>query len=233
MPDGFPERLKSATADEFSARLQDDWRAQRKTLSELPQPGRNVDDYKYAPSDKIKDLVGDLAQDKTFGLVRAAALKAGVTPASFEQLVGGFYEGMAAEGLLAKPLDVTAEALKFLGDPPGALDEKAALSKLAPLVEPIEAGLKKLAADSKLGPESLAALYGLLDTADGLRAAKALTEALTGQPGMKPGGDGGGAGNMSRQQLIEMAKDPRAQRDNVRYDPEFAKQVDDSYRRYA
>ena len=228
MPDGYPDRLRADTAEQFYARLSEDWKVQHAKLSGLPPPPKSVDDYRFDPSEKAKPFVGDLSKDPVFATVRQAALAAGIPGEAFSKLVGGFYDGMADAGLLAKPMDVAAEAGKFLGKT--GLSEQQALTELAPIAEPMFRTIDKLAADAKLPNEGKAALYSLMDTADGMRAMAAIVGALK-TTGLQPGGERGGQGAPSREELRDMQKDPRADRNSRSYDPEFVARMQEAYNR--
>lgn len=229
MPEGFPDRLKAANAEEFHAKLADDWKAQRKQISELPAPGKEPGDYKFEPGEKLAKFVGDLAQDKTFAAAQKAALAAGISPGAFQTLVGGFYESLVEAGALSPPIDVRGEALKFLGKGADApLDEKQALAELAPKVEPLMRFIDKVVADGKLGKEHHAALYGLMDTAAGMQAVAALAQA-TQTPGMQTGGVSGGQTAITKEALQQRIMDPRNQYGSPTWDPAFQKETSELY----
>lgn len=223
MPDGFPDRLKATSQDEFFGKLQEDWKKQHQTLSGLPAAPKSVDDYRVTLGEKTAAAIGDLEKDPGFAIAKKAALAAGISADAFGKLVPTFYDGLVEAGLVAKPVSLVSEAAKFLGRDAPFADEQAAAQAIGPLFETIQRGVDKIAEDAKLGPESKAALYALMDTADGLRAAQAIVKALGGDKGgPQPGGAGGGATGVTRTQLQERVKDPRNQVFSSKYDANFA-----------
>jgi hypothetical protein len=227
MPDGLPDHLKAENAVEFADKIAADWRKQRETISKLPAAPKSAEDYAFAPSDKVKDLVGDLSQDGTFKAVRDAALNAGIPAEAFQKLVGGFYDHLAESGQLLPQATLKGEAEKLLGK--SFSDEKEAQAALAPVFEPVQRFIDGVADRHNLDPASKAALYGLLDMADGVRAVQALmAEAKT--PGLQTGGEGGGE-TLTREKLQQMQRDPRAIFGNPKYDQAFVASIDEGYKR--
>jgi hypothetical protein len=232
MPEGFPDRLKADKPEDFVAKLQEDWKQQHQKLSGLPQPAKAIEEYAFKPSDKVAPFVGDLAKDPVFSVAQKAALAAGLPVDAFQKFVGKFYDDMADGGLLTKPLDVKAEALKFLGKTDAQVDEETALKELAPIAEPLFGLIDKVCADHKLSPEAKAAAYALMDTADGMTFVKALVDAAK-TPGIQPGGQGGGANGVTRAQLIERQQDPRNKFGSSQWDPAFKAETDRLYKEFS
>jgi hypothetical protein len=228
MPDGYPDHLKAGSLAEFADKLGADWKGLRDKVATAPQPAKSIDDYKYEPSDKAKPFVGDLAKDQTYQVAQKAALAAGLPADSFAKFVGAFHDDLADAGLLAKPLDVRAEALAFLGMENSPLDEEGVLKQLAPVVEPIFLFIDKVATDAQLPKGAKAAAMALMDTADGMRFMAAMQKAAARQ-GITPGGEGGD-GAATREQLAEMQKDPRADRNSPSYDLAFVEKMNELYR---
>ena len=234
-PDFLPEGLRDVDVNKTFDKVAGDWKRLRDTVAALPQPPKSIDEYKFEPSDKVKPYVGDLAADPAFALMRDAALKAGVPAAQFSGVVGAFYEGLVEKGMAPAPYDAVKEQTSLLGPQAAAMtaQERGEAMKpiVMPLVEQIE-GLERTSAfssDPKVNKAAAAALAPLLDTADGVRALKALFALAPKQPGLNPGG--APATNLSPAQIKARMSDPRYDPSSHAYDANFRNETMDLYRK--
>ncbi len=163
--------------------------------------------------------------------------KAGIPASQVSAVVGGFYEGLVDKGLAPPPYNPDAERAALLGSQAQTMTEaqriEAARGVLTPLVEQIE-GLERTGAfdaDPKANKAASAAVAKLLDTADGVRALKALLKsAQAPASGLNPGGAQAG-GQLTHADLRKRMSDPRMDPGSFSYDKAFRDETMAAYQR--
>lgn len=244
-PEGVPEQYRGASADETLGKLLGGYgelntRAEglRTKLAGLPKAPDRPELYEYTPSDRLKPFFGDLATNPAFGLFRSAAHKHGIPQAAFAGILEDVYGPMAEKGLLPAPLDPMRELQTFSSEL--GLDKAGAQKALTDA----DAFAKGLSAQLKDVPEKMREqvndlLLGLTDTAAGNVLLRALSGRLA-ENGIRIGGDGNAAGEITAADLKKLDADPRIDPQNTnhpdvnkRFDPDLRKRYDDAYRRLA
>lgn len=244
-PEGVPEQFRGATADETLGKVLGGYNelntrteGLRTKLAGLPKAPEKPDLYEYTPSDRLKPFFGDLASNPAFGLFRTAAHKHGIPQAAFAGILEDVYGPMAEKGLLPAPFDPKAELKTFASEL--GLDQAGATKALTDA----DAFAKGLTAQLKDVPEKMKEqvndlLLGLTDTAAGNVLLRALSGRLA-ENGIRIGGEGSAAGEITAEDLKTLDADPRIDPQNAnhpdvnkRFDPDLRKRYDDAYRRLA
>ncbi len=228
-PDFLPQTLRGEDMRDTFDRVSVDWKRQRDEFAKMPQPGKSAEDYAFQPSEKVKELVGDLSKDPIYGLAREAALRAGMPVATFQNMLGTLYENMAEKGLLAAPYSVEGEMKKFFGDAGNAMSPEQMQQQLAPVVVGLNDFIGGLANQLQMGAGEKTSLQMMLDSADGIRALQKIQGAMN-QPGLSPGGAGAPAAGVTREQLRARQSDARNDRDSIAYNEAFAQETERLYR---
>jgi hypothetical protein len=243
-PQGLPAEFAGASADETLGKLLGGYTdlntrfgGMREKLSKMPSAPEKADLYSFEPGDNLKPYFGsDLAKDPTFSAARVAAHKHGLSQEQFSGFISDVYSPLVEQGVLAKPFDPAGEIKSF--QTATGMDAKMTQEALVAT----ETFAKGLTAQLKDVPEAIkgdvdAMLLSMTDTAAGNILLRALTGRL-GESGIRIGGEGGGTGQLTADDLKKLDSDPRidprneGHKDpNQRYDASLRKQYDDAYNR--
>lgn len=150
-PEKLDEKLRGATDRETIDKLVE-------ALGGVPKAPANVDGYKLDLTAEQKQRFGDLDKDPAWGVVREAALKAGVPAATLQSFFIETYGSLVAKGLMPKPLDLASEAAKLApaGERDGQAVMRAAAQRVVAIANDIvatgqQAGLTDQATNRLLG----------------------------------------------------------------------------------
>lgn len=236
-PDFLPEALRDADVAKTFDKVSQDWKRLRDTVAAIPPAPKSVDEYQFKPSEKVAPFVGDLAKDPAFALMRQAALEAGIPAAQFSKVVGGFYEGLVEKGMAPQPYNEDRERVSLLGKQAETMTEAQRIEAVKPILTPLLHQLEGLARTNAFDPDpaankaAAAAVMGLLDTADGVRALKGILSLVKSDPGLQPGG-APQVGSVSAADLRKRMGDPRNTPGDFRFDPAFYNETQELYRRH-
>lgn len=242
-PEGLPEEFRGADAAESLGKLiggftdvNSRFEGLRDKLSKMPKAPETPDGYAFEPSDALKPYFGD-ADDPTMKIARDAFHKAGVPAEAFGAVIENFYGPLIEQGLLPEPFSAEKEVTAFMSGT--GLDRTAAAGELT-TIETFANGLAgqlEQQIPESLRAEAKASLVALTDTAGGNALLKALSGRL-GDIGIRPGGQGGGAGELTAEDLKKLDADPRIDPQNRnhtdpnrRFDEDLRKRYDEAYRR--
>lgn len=244
-PEGLPPELLGKDAAETLGKLmpvftETTTRANglRDKLATLPKAPEKPEAYPFAPSDKLKPFFqGDLTQNPVLNQAKAAFHKAGVGEKQFQSIVEEIYTPLIEAGVLAAPYDPQAEIRAFRDG--YGLDEtaaKAAMTEADTFSKGLVGQLQGIPEPLKKAAEAEFKIFS--ETAGGMAVLRAL-KARLGDSGIRiPDESTGGSqgGPLTREQLKEMAKDPRIDPANKnsqdpakKYDPELRKRYDAGY----
>ena len=230
-PDFLPEHLRGKDVNETFDKVTGDWKALRDRFAQIPQPGKDVADYAYQPSDKAAPFLGDISKDPAFEVARQAALKAGLPPKAFSEFVGTFYDALAETGALPKPYNANAERDALVGPDARFMSDQQKDEIIAPLLKQGVGLLDGLLRSGEISKDGYATLGKLLDTAEGAKTLAAIAKKIGAGPagGMNLGGDPGARG-LTAESVRAMQKDPRANPNSSQYDAKFRDQMLAGYR---
>lgn len=210
----------------------------RDKLATLPKAPEKPEAYPFAPSEKLKPFFqGDLAQNPVLNQAKTAFHKAGVGEKQFQSIVEEIYTPLIEQGILAPPYDPQAEIRAFANG--YGLDDtaaKAAMTEADTFAKGLVGQLTGIPEPLKKAAEAEFKVFA--ETAGGMAVLRAL-QARLGDSGIRipeesnPNNPGG---PLTREQLKEMAKDPRIDPSNKnhkdadkRFDPELRKRYDAGY----
>ncbi|MHA7968985.1 hypothetical protein [Rhizobium sp. CAU 1783] len=243
-PDGIPPELIGGTADETLTKLVGaysdlDKRASglREKLSKLPSAPAKPDEYAFAPGDDLKDYFGDLTKDPVFNQAKQAAHKYGMSQEQFAGFINETFGPLAKEGLLIKPYDPQTEVKGYMTAT--GLDAKAATAALDANLVFAKGISEQLQLPETLKADAQAQLIAMTDTAVGNALLSAISARFN-DIGIRVGGEGGAAGELTEADLRKLDVDPRidprnrGHKDpNQRYDEALRTRYDAAYQKLA
>jgi hypothetical protein len=231
-PDFLPEHLRGKDMAETFEKVTGDWKAFRDRFAQVPQPGKDVAEYQFQPSEKAAPYLGDLSKDPVFDVARQAALKAGLPPKAFSDFVGTLYDTLAEGGQLPKPYNLASERDALVGPDARFMSDAQKDEIIKPILTQGVAFLEGLKREGAISDAGFAQLGAMLDTAEGAKTLAAIAKRIgSPQPGgVAMGGDPAARG-LTPESVRAMQKDPRANPNSASYDPKFRDAMIEGYRK--
>ncbi len=230
-PDGLPDHLFGGNDRETIDKLHkavSGFRTQQGEAGAVPE---KPEGYSFEPSDKLKPYVADFDKDPVYGAVRGIAHKIGMPDKMFKAFVPAILEHFVDGDLVAAPVDPKAMlrdlAPQSLANATDAEKETAGGKRVQDNIAWID-GAKA----NKAMPEAVADFFAA--SAAGDPRAHAAIEWLRGsasEPAPALGGGAGGSG-MSESALETRLNDPRNVPGSPQYEPAFARETDDLYKKH-
>lgn len=181
-PKGLDEKWKGKSDRETLDNIAKAW-------GERPKAPEKPDGYKLELAPEVAARFGDLNADPAFKVMAEVAHAAGVDNALLGKLFVGTYQKLVDGGLMPKPIDWNAEALKLA--PEGERDLAAGRKAAAARVTEIAAGVVGLEALPNFGAEIVnKALRTINEDAIGARMIEAFLSLRPKEHGVQPGAGG-------------------------------------------
>ncbi|MEP3072824.1 hypothetical protein [Maricaulis sp.] len=225
-PEGLADELAGANDQETIDKLLEgltkaNERAEglREKLAQKPGAPKTADEYPDLKfSDDFIAKHGNPApkDDPMLGIIRDRALAAGITPDAYNGFVTGVLEAAAEQGILEAPFDQDAEFEKAGG--------KDAYERR---MRSLDQRFEGLVSQGKLTAEQRELAKAFQATADGMGLFEAVF-GLAGEKGVQLDGDAASAASkMTVEAVRRDMRDDRYQRGSAKFDPAFAKEVDE------
>ena len=191
----------------------------REKLARQPGAPKTADEYPDLKfSDDFIAKHGNPApkDDPMLDIIRDRALAAGITPDAYNGFVTGVLEAAAEQGILEAPFDPEAEFEKAGG--------KDAYERR---MRSLDQRFEGLVSQGKLTAEQRELAKAFQATADGMGLFEAVF-GLAGEKGVQLDGDAASAASkMTVEAVRRDMRDDRYQRGSSKFDPAFAKEVDE------
>jgi hypothetical protein len=226
----LPDHLVGASEKETIDKLFGAYKGARQSIGEAGSVPEKPEAYSFEASDKLKPYVANFDKDPVYGAVRGIAHKAGITDKQFKAFLPGVLEHFVDSELVGAPIDPKAMLRELAPANAGASDaekETAGARRVQDNIAWID-GAKA----NKAMPEAVADFFAAAAAGD--PKAHAAIEWLRGsssEPKPALGGGNGGAG-VSEDQLKARIADPRGQVGGPQYDPAFARETDELYKKH-
>lgn len=198
----------------------------RTKLAERGAVPKDADSYEFKLEGDLAPYGEKLKDDPVFKTMRGAFHKHGLTDKQAGGVVGDVIQALYADGAIDPPFDPLAEARQLFPEETDPAQVKQRLSR--ELTDTI-GWLDGMKAQGGLSERARVAADTILDRAAGLELLRALRSAAA------PGGPitaGAPAAAVTSESLAARWADPRMNRDSPKYDPAFAAETDDLYRRH-
>lgn len=229
-PDGLPDHLFGGSERETIDKLFGAYKGARQSIGEAGAVPDNPDGYSFEASDKLKPYVGNFDKDPVYGAVRGIAHKIGMPDKIFKAFVPAFLEHCVDGELVAAPVDpkqmLRDMAPSNLANASDADKETAGARRVQDNVAWIDG-----AKTNGTMPEGVADFFAA--SAAGDPRAHAAIEWLRGSKSEPTPAMGGGVtSGVTEVQLQERIKDPRGTVGSPTFDPAFARETDDLYKKF-
>lgn len=229
-PDGLPDHFYGANDRETIDKLYGavrgyrDADATRGTVPETP------DKYTFTASDELKPFVPGIEGDPLWKGIREDAHKLGLTDKVFDGFMGSVLNRMVSEGLVEKPVDYEAELASLVPEAAKALAPDQQKQEVSRRIGDA-IGFAKGLANQGLPQRAVDALLTLGDTAGGIELMEFLKKGNRDPNPALPGGNNGGGHGDTPESLAALQRDPRADSRSPKYDPAFARDVHERYKK--
>lgn len=224
----MPEHLRGGNDAETIDKLFANASGLRQELSKRGSVPEKADGYKLDLSPELQKAFGDPSKDKATQVFRALAHKHKMPAEMAQAFYADWHETILSEGLV-KPIDYKAEARKVVGPEANGLSERDILIKAEAKWNEHNAWFDRLVTAKSLSPEQAMLGRALLETATGMQFVEGLQK-LAKVDALQPGGTS--PATLTKDDLDRMNNDPRANPHDQRYDPTFAKRVDDAFKQF-
>lgn len=226
-PDKLPEHLRGASDKDTIDRLWANASGLRDDMAKRGAVPDKADGYKLTLSDDLMKVYGDPSKDKSTKIFQTLAHKHKLTETQAAGLYADWHQELIAQDVY-KPLDVTAEAKKMVGDGAAVLSPDQLKERAGAIWTEAMTMVDGLLEQKKLTPAEAVMARALGESADGISLLRAFGR-LSREQGLQPGGQGGPV-QMTREELDRRNNDPRANPLSQQYDPAFAAQTEAMFR---
>lgn len=229
-PDGLPDHLFGGNDRETIDKLHkavSGFRTQQGEAGAVPE---NPEGYSFDASDKLKPYVGNFDKDPVYGAVRGIAHKIGMPDKMFKAFVPAILEHFVDGELVAAPID-PKQILRDMS--PANLANASDADREAAGARRVQDNVAWIDGAKANGtmPEGVADFFAA--SAAGDPRAHAAIEWLRGSKSEPAPAMGGAvASGVSEADLKARLADPRGQVGAEKYDPAFARETDEMYKKY-
>lgn len=177
-PEGLPDGFRGANDRETIDKLFGD-------INGRPKPPATAKDYKYEFAKEFTEKFGDLKDDAVLPMWSEIAHKYKIPNDVAQGVVTDLYDGLAKEGLIAKPVDVNEELAKL---EPNETDPVRRTAKGAQRVNAIATTLKGLETRGVLSKADNLRLGIMMMDAANVTAFEKILKLLPAEHGLQNGG---------------------------------------------
>lgn len=226
-PNYLPDRLFGKTDRETLELVSEDWKSKRELMAARGTVPDKAEDYVIELSESAAKAFPIGADDKVIPLIKEAAKQFNISEKEIG-FVGAMVDKMVEAGVVQPPQDISevyraAAPADFSG--PDADREAAGQKRMQSLEAQID-GLT----GSGFSKEEMGEMKLLLTSVAGVSALERIFASGV-NPSANPRGQGTADG-LSEADLMARKADPRADRNSPSYDPGFAKDLEQDYRRF-
>lgn len=238
-PEGvsIPEDMLGTNADETIGKLVEGYNTlngrvdgMRTQLAQKPSAPKTPDEYAFEFADTAKPYLDKFDDNPMAPITRQAAHKYGLSQEQVNGFIGEVFSNAGENGLLLAPLDAAKEVNSYKSL--AKLDDEAVTQDFAAnesFAKGLLGQLKSMPADETIRMEAEAIMMSMTDTAAGNFLLKALSGRLA-ESGFTTTGEGEDEqGNFTREQLKELANDPRVDPKSPKYDKTLRAKFDAAY----
>jgi hypothetical protein len=226
-PDGLPEHVIGKDAGETLSKLVPVYAGLRQELSTRGAVPKEANAYEIKFSDKATPVLNIQQDDKVMPILKQAMHKHGITDKQ-SGFVADLVDGLIDSGLMPKAQDPN-ELWKAMAPPEFKGSDIEKIAEGQKLMKEANTFIDNLKATAGFDDGMVGELKLLTGSPEGMRALKWIMKQGV-QQSAQPGGQGS-PGMPTKEEIQKRREDPRNQYGHSKYDPAFAKETEDMYRK--
>lgn len=218
-PDGLPDHLKGTNEGETLSKVWAAYSGAREEIAKRGAPPKDASEYAIEFDDDLKAVFGDPSTSAELKIFKTVAHRHGLTKEQVAGLARDYHAGLLSEKIVT-PIDYMKEARAIVGDAARGRTEEQIKQEAGKIWTDTAGWVDGLVGSKAVSKEGGERLKGLLETADGIAAVRALRQ-MTLESAINPGAGQGAPGGISKDDLVKRQADPRNQPFSGKFEQAF------------
>lgn len=229
-PDKLPDHLRGANERETLDKVFAAYSGAREEISRRGSPPKDPSEYAIDFGDDLKAVFGDPSTSAELKVFKSVAHRHGLTKEQVAGIARDYHAGLLSEKIVT-PIDYMKEARAIVGDAARGRTEEQIKQEAGKIWQETAGWVDGMVASKAMSKEGGDALKSILESADGIKAVRAIRQ-LTLEGAINPGAGSGVPGGVTKEDLARRAQSDEVNPLHPKFDPRKARQLEEDYRAF-